>query len=715
MFIKQETLGSYFFTITKLKGWHRDVIPFFIIFAADKHHVFGKSMHSKIATFLYRLMNFVVVLCLMLAMACERNPGEGPDPIDPPTPPVTDNSTSGITYQLLVYSFADSNGDGIGDFNGIASKLDYLKEMGVGALWLSPIHPASSYHGYDVKDYSAVNPEYGTETDFRNLLAKAHSKGIKIYLDFVLNHTATAHPWFQQAASSEDSPYRDFYTFSSDPQADIKAGRIPMIAAEGASGYDSGQWFSLASGGTEETQKLKFTLRWTSTPTLTVEQVETIQNSGTQNSGKYLYYGDGQMIEFYSNGTTTYSVALEMASAWGVLVRTSRTTWDGGTKYGAPSGNNQMEWGKAISLSTSDPQDILLPGMQSIMFHSFFGTNSFADLNYGPAATCETSGAFKAVTEAADKWIKMGVDGFRLDAIKHIYHNASTNENPTFLKKFYDHCNATYQACGHKDNIYMVGEQFSEAQEVAPYYYGLPAYFEFAFWWRLKDAINNGRAGAFAETIAGYRDLYAPYRSDYIAATKLSNHDEGRAAGDLSRVQGKLKLAASVLLTFSGQPYIYQGEELGYWGNQSKGDEYVRTPMMWNADGSALADKALKGKVDKSMLTSSLSVEQQLADNMSLLNVYRQMGELRATYRALSSGTLSVHPSIQGAANGVLTGWYREAEGQKILVVHNFSAAPASVLLTNDKLTNKLGQVGQVSVNGPKLTLGAYSSVLYLQ
>ena len=360
-------------------------------------------------------MNFAVVLCLMLAMACERNPGEGPDPIDPPTPPVTDNSTSGITYQLLVYSFADSNGDGIGDFNGIASKLDYLKEMGVGALWLSPIHPASSYHGYDVKDYSAVNPEYGTETDFRNLLAKAHSKGIKIYLDFVLNHTATAHPWFQQAASSEDSPYRDFYTFSSAPQADIKAGRIPMIAAEGASGYDSGQWFSLASGGTEETQKLKFTLRWTSTPTLTVEQVETIQNSGTQNSGKYLYYGDGQMIEFYSNGTTTYSVALEMASAWGVLVRTSRTTWDGGTKYGAPSGNNQMEWGKAISLSTSDPQDILLPGMQSIMFHSFFGTNSFADLNYGPAATCETSGAFKAVTEAADKWIKMGVDGFRLD------------------------------------------------------------------------------------------------------------------------------------------------------------------------------------------------------------------------------------------------------------------------------------------------------------
>ena len=674
-------------------------------------------MRSRIASIVSRLAGLAAMLCVVALLAsCEPTPGDGPQPVGPPVTPVADNSASGITYQLLVYSFADSDGDGIGDFNGIAQKLDYLREMGVGALWLSPIHPATSYHGYDVTDYCAVNPEYGTEDDFRNLLAKAHEKGIRIYLDFVLNHTASAHPWFQQAASSASSPYRDFYTFSSDPQADIRDGRIPMIAAEGASGYDSGQWFSLASGGTGEAQKLKFTLRWTSSsPTLTVEQVETIQNSGTPDSGKYLYYGDGQMAEFYSNGTSTYSLALELSSQWGVLVRTSRTTWDGGTKYGAPAGHNQLEWGRALTLSTADAQDILLPGMQAVMFHSFFGTSTFADLNYGPAATCETSGAFKAVTEAADKWIRMGVDGFRLDAIKHIYHNATTDENPTFLRKFYDHCNATYKSCGHDGNIYMVGEQFSEASEVAPYYAGLPAYFEFAFWWRLKDAINSGSAGSFAETVAGYRNLYARYRDDYIAATKLSNHDEGRAAGDLSRVQGKLKLAASVLLTFSGQPYIYQGEELGYWGNQSKGDEYVRTPMMWNADGSALADRKLYGKVDRSMLTPAISVEQQLADGSSLLAVYRKMGELRATYRALASGTLTVHPTLKGSAGGALTGWYREADGQKILVVHNFSAVPASVVLTADKLTDKIGQVGQVSVSGPKLTLGAYSSALFMQ
>ena len=638
------------------------------------------------------------ILCIFLLAACEKTPVPSPGP--GPDTPVEAPESSGITYQLLVYSFCDSDGDGIGDFNGIASKLDYLKEMGVSALWLSPIHPATSYHGYDVEDYYDVNKQYGTEADFQSLLKSAHAKNIKIYLDFVLNHSSREHPWFIEGKTNPDSKYRDYYHFSNTQK----------------SGYSS-----TVSGTDPGKINIKFTLKCASNGTplsLRADKVETVDNEGTPGSGKYLWYGsvtENTMPEFYSAGNDTYTLSIkDFESSWGVLVRTSKTEW-GARKFGAEDASNtKLVWGVPLKLKSNSDNDILMPWMGTIWYQSVFG-EYMPDLNYGPAATCESSDAFKDVCAAADKWINMGVDGFRLDAVKHIYDSENSDENPTFLKKFYDHCNATYQACGHKDNIYMVGEQFSEAQEVAPYYYGLPAYFEFAFWWRLKDAINNGRAGAFAETIAGYRDLYAPYRSDYIAATKLSNHDEGRAAGDLSRVQGKLKLAASVLLTFSGQPYIYQGEELGYWGNQSKGDEYVRTPMIWNADGSALADKALKGKVDKSMLTSSLSVEQQLADNMSLLNVYRQMGELRATYRALSSGTLSVHPSIQGAANGVLTGWYREAEGQKILVVHNFSAAPASVLLTNDKLTNKLGQVGQVSVNGPKLTLGAYSSVLYLQ
>ena len=111
-----------------------------------------------------------------------------------------------ITYQLLVYSFADSDGDGIGDFQGIIDKLDYLDSLGATALWLSPIHPAASYHGYDVKDYAAVNPDYGTLEDFRALVAAAHGRDIKIYIDYVLNHSSKDHPWTATSISSRTTP-----------------------------------------------------------------------------------------------------------------------------------------------------------------------------------------------------------------------------------------------------------------------------------------------------------------------------------------------------------------------------------------------------------------------------------------------------------------------------------------------------------------------------
>ena len=198
-----------------------------------------------------------------------------------------------ISYQLLIYSFADSNADGIGDFQGIRSKLDYLDELGVSAIWLSPAHPASSYHGYDVLDYEALNPEYGTEEDFKALIDDAHAHGIKIYMDYVINHTSVNHPWFKAAISSPDSEYRDWYVLSEDPAADIAAGSIPMIATEGKNGYDPNQWYSAVSNGSKE-MKVKFTLKCSSTgtpQTLKIEEVDEIANSGSANSGKYLWWG----------------------------------------------------------------------------------------------------------------------------------------------------------------------------------------------------------------------------------------------------------------------------------------------------------------------------------------------------------------------------------------------------------------------------------------
>jgi len=118
-----------------------------------------------------------------------------------------------VFYEIFVRSFRDSDGDGIGDFNGITEKLDYLQGLGIKGLWLMPINPSPSYHGYDVTDYYAVNSDYGTMDDLKRLLDEAHKRDIKIIMDLVLNHTSAQHPWFQSSLASEGE-YRDWYVWS---------------------------------------------------------------------------------------------------------------------------------------------------------------------------------------------------------------------------------------------------------------------------------------------------------------------------------------------------------------------------------------------------------------------------------------------------------------------------------------------------------------------
>jgi alpha-amylase len=121
-----------------------------------------------------------------------------------------------VFYEIFVHSFYDTDGNGIGDFNGITQKLDYLQELGINAIWLMPIHPSPSYHGYDVINYYAVNSDYGTMDDFRRLLDEAHNREIRIIIDLVINHTSSQHPWFQDANRSAESEYRDYYVWSED-------------------------------------------------------------------------------------------------------------------------------------------------------------------------------------------------------------------------------------------------------------------------------------------------------------------------------------------------------------------------------------------------------------------------------------------------------------------------------------------------------------------
>jgi alpha-glucosidase len=124
----------------------------------------------------------------------------------------------GIVYQVYPRSFVDSNGDGVGDLPGVTARLDYLRELGVDALWLSPIYPSPMKDfGYDVSDYTGVDPLFGTLADFDRLLEAAHARALKVILDFVPNHSSDQHPWFRESRSSRHNPKRDWYVWRDQP------------------------------------------------------------------------------------------------------------------------------------------------------------------------------------------------------------------------------------------------------------------------------------------------------------------------------------------------------------------------------------------------------------------------------------------------------------------------------------------------------------------
>ncbi len=122
-----------------------------------------------------------------------------------------------VCYEVFVRSFFDSNGDGIGDLNGLLEKLDYINGLGASCIWLMPVAASPSYHGYDVSDYYRVEPAYGTNDDFKRLVAEAHHHGIVVLVDMVLNHSSSEHPYFQAALHDTTSPYRAWYRFAPAP------------------------------------------------------------------------------------------------------------------------------------------------------------------------------------------------------------------------------------------------------------------------------------------------------------------------------------------------------------------------------------------------------------------------------------------------------------------------------------------------------------------
>jgi alpha-amylase len=444
-----------------------------------------------------------------------------------------------VFYEIFVRSFYDSNGDGIGDFNGIAQKLDYLNDgnpatfddLGITGIWLMPIFPSPSYHGYDVTDYYDVNPEYGTMEDFKHLLSEAHKREIRIIIDLVVNHTSDQHPWFKSAVGDLNSPYRDWYVWSeSDPKYNGPWGQTV--------------WHPSATG---------------------------------------YYYG---------------------------------------------------------------------------LFVDFM-----PDLNYDNPA----------VTEEMDKittfWLRdIGVDGFRLDAAKHLIEEGSKQENTTATHEWFKEFRPFYKSI-NPDAI-AVGEVAGADQGVmAGYTQGdqLDLTFDFGQAAAILQTAKSGNA----QNIRGAMKLTYKLVPDLQYAIFVTNHDQNRMMSELGGDLDKAKLAASLLLSAPGVPFIYYGEEIGM--NGAKPDELIRTPMQWTSEeGAGFTDGSPWEAINPDY--SSVNVAAQNGDDTSLLEHYRMLIHLRNEHPSLRIG----ETFLAASNTNQLIAYLRSTPDEDLLVFINLDNEPVS-------------------------------------
>ncbi|UOQ71495.1 alpha-amylase family glycosyl hydrolase [Hymenobacter cellulosilyticus] len=453
------------------------------------------------------------------------------------SPSLTDYTThwwnDAVFYEVFVRSFYDSNGDGQGDFAGLTQKLDYLNDgnpatttdLGVTGIWLMPMMESPSYHGYDVTNYKATEPDYGTMAQFEAFLAAAHARGIKVIIDLVLNHTSSQHPWFQQSAGSATSSYRDWY-----------------------------RWSATSPG-----------LGW------------------YQRNGSY-YYG--------------------------------------------------YFWSEMPDLNWRNPQ------MKAAMW------------------------------DATRFWLKKGVDGYRLDAVKFLVEDGTTNENTpgtlNVLEEFHDSVRAV------NPQAFTVGEAWSNTPAVVPYVLNqrLDACFEFDLSTAIISSLSAGNPAALRTQLELVDRSYPKLQY----ATFLSNHDQNRVMNAFGGDQARMKQAAALYLTMPGVPFLYYGEEIGMLGTGS--DEDKRKPMQWTSGTNAGFSTGTPWRALNSNYTQ-FNVATQQADPTSLLNHYKQLIRLRNTHEVLRKGYVL---PVAASATSVLS-YARVYQQEATITVTNMGGATSSTTL----------------------------------
>jgi glycosidase len=483
---------------------------------------------------------------------------------------------AGVTYEIFVQSFNDSDGDGIGDLKGVTEKLDYVKELGANAIWFMPIMPSPSYHKYDVTDYKAIHPDYGTMEDFKNLLEEAHKRDIKIVIDLIINHSGSGHPWFEEARKGRDNPYRDYYVWA---------------------------------------------------------QKDTI-------------------ADFINK--------------------------------------------KVITLDSDNIRQWHDPGNGEDFYYGFF-IGGMPDLNFDNPKVREE------IYDIGKFWLEeIGVDGFRLDAAKHIFPDDRPLDNHAFWKEF----RAKMESI--KPDVYLVGEVYDKKEIVAPYLPGLPALFNFDFHYTLLEALNTENGMLLAKKQKDILDFYQGITPNFIDATISSNHDQPRLLNELGSDPDRYKQASAILLTMPGAPYLYYGEEIGMLG--LKPDENIREPFLWDVnEKDSTRTSWIEPVYTTDATVTPLAI--QKADPNSYFNHYKSLIALRNSHPALAIGDLGLPTATYPKT---VMAYSRKSGDQEIFVIHNFGKTEIVVDAPKGFKT-KLYTLGKTAHAEGKVKLGKNSSIVLMK
>jgi alpha-amylase len=484
-----------------------------------------------------------------------------------------------VCYEIFIRSFCDSNQDGIGDLAGLTSKLDYLQQLGIEAIWLSPFCKSGSYHKYDVIDYQAVDVEFGTLEDLKVLIREAHLRNIKVIFDFVINHTSSKHPWFLEAQKGENNAFRDFYIWQ--------------------------------------------------TP-------DEIKNKGLESRRKT---ADSSEV-----------------NPW----------------HWAKKGDTQKYYG---------------------MFWS-----GMPDLNMDNPAVR------KEVYAIGRYWLEQGIDGFRMDAAKHIYPEWEAEKCHAFWVEFREKMEA------FKPDVYIVGEVWTSAEKIAPFFKGLKANFNFDLSYAIQEIVRTGhdKPGLISMLMNNYK-VFERVNPHFVDATLLTNHDQDRIGSIASGSLEKLKMAAFLLLTLPGNPFLYYGEEIGMLGK--KPDENIREAFLWNSRWQD-KDRTNWRKPQYNTDSKVRPLAAQIADPASLYNHYKTLIGLRKSFSALgqvSPPNLSLSQSNHPKAVSFL----RADENDTFLIIQNIQAQPIHFTIT-ERVQELIFASGVFDFQGEnRCTLPGFGSAIF--